>query len=211
MRRASAICSSLCMLLLPGLLAPIARVAMAQQQPPRPKPLRARPRISRGQAVEVLGSVRPLISKEHMDAMDLDHASGLYPSWYCSVAIVPVKSDLLKFPDEKAPVFVVGIREPIEGWGGPFAGLQAGTYVVVAQGNADEAEIYNFHRRAEPVARTTMKVRDRERPSEKPKWFLQQRGMETWYHLLLGDKAYSFPILLPPEKKEAAKGEPGKQ
>jgi hypothetical protein len=189
-----------------GALAGIAASALAQPPPAQGRKMfRARMQIPRQTAVSVLGNLRPVVPQKDMEAMDLDHASGLSAGWDCSVAIIPVKSDLLKFPGEKAPVFVVGLKEAIQGWGGPLVNLPPDTYVLVAEDGTDHADLYNFHRRAEPVAQTPMAKKDTGQQSETPKWYLQQRGAEIWYHLIVGGKDYSWALLLPPEKKEETK------
>jgi len=187
-----------------GLLALCLSLAWAaeEKQEKQQPPLRAQNRLSKNEALHVLGQVRRRISDEDRDTLDLDNASGLKRTWEAITTFVPIKTDKLVFPKERGPVWLLVFFREMGSDSGIMAGLPPSIYVVVCKPGSETAELFNFFSREEAVKTIPMKVEDLEKEQTTPIWLLRQQGKEISYHLTLGTKHYSWIIVSAEEESK---------
>ena len=193
--------AGLCAVLV-GLLAWFcAWAALAQEEPKPQPPPRGQNRINRNETMHVLGMIRRTVRDEDMQNLDIENASGMKRTWEAIVAVIPIKADQLKFPKEKAPIYVIVVGRDLGEGIGLLSALPPSIYVVVAQGGGDAAELYDYWRPQEPVKSMTMKDDELEQ-EQTTAWLMRQEGRKILYQLTLGKHRYTWTLVDPDEEKK---------
>jgi hypothetical protein len=168
--------------------------------------LRARPRLGRNKALDVLGHLRPGLKREELAKLDFDKSIGFFQGWEARAAVLCIKDDELRFPDERAPVFLFISAIDLTDFDGAFGGLRQGIYVAVGSGSDDAIALYRFTQRKTPLKKVTTTKRDMPRESPQPRYMVtQQRGGGAFtLYMMVGKQRYEW-VLLEPKPAQAEK------
>lgn len=180
-------------------------VAAAAEQRKQPQ-FRVRPRLGPSAAIDLLAHFRPGLKPEEMQKLDFDKSIGFFQGREPHAAVLCIKDDELRFPAERAPIFLFVSAIDLHQFDGAFGGLGRGIYAAVGSGGDDAIAIYRFAQRKSPLRKATTKKHDMPRESPQPRYLVQQqRGSGAFtLHMLVGKRRYEW-VLLEPKPTEAEK------
>jgi len=154
----------------------------------------------------VLAFFRPGLKPEDMAKLDFDKSIGFFQGWEPRAAVLCIKDDELKFPGERAPIFLFVSAIELTEFDGAFGGLRQGIYVAVGSGGDDAVSIHKFAQRSAPLRKVTTKKHEMSRERPAPTYLVQQArgGGGFTLHMFVGNKRYEWVLL---EPKDASKTE----
>ncbi|MGD8239414.1 MAG: hypothetical protein PVH68_12725 [Armatimonadota bacterium] len=182
-----------------GLLAMLGSdsLALAQRRPPQ---LRPRPRLGRDKALDVLAVATPPpgMKPEEMAVLDFDKSIGFFQGWDAKAAVLCIKDDELKFPGERAPIFIFVSALDLSQFDGAFGGLRRGIYVAVGSGSGDVITIYKFRQHKTPLRKVTTKKQELSREFPEPRYVVSPTRDGTFkLHMYVGKHRYEWTLLEP--------------
>jgi hypothetical protein len=191
-----------------GLAAALCACSALLGQATKPQ-LRVRPKLGRDRALDVLAYFRPGLKPEEMAVLDFDKSIGFFQGWDPRIAVLCIKDDELKFPAERAPIFLFVTSLDLTDYEGAFGGLRKGIYAAVASGGDDTIAIHKFAARNTVLQRSTTKKSDMSREYPEPRYFVQQArgGGGFTLHAFIGKSHYEW-LLLDPKPEKATETTP---
>lgn len=188
-----------------GLVAVVGSACFPADQPQKVQ-LRVRARLGRNRALDVLAHFRPGLKSEELEKLDFDKSIGFFQGREPHAAVLCIKDDELRFPAERAAIFLFVSAIDLHQFDGAFGGLGRGIYAAVGSGGDDAIAIYRFAQRKSPLRKATTKKHDMPRESPQPRYLVQQpRGSGAFtLHMLVGKRRYEW-VLLEPKPTEAEK------
>jgi hypothetical protein len=149
-----------------------------------------------------LASRPPGLKPEEMAKLDFTKSIGLFQGWDAKAAVLCIKDDELKFPAERAPIFLFVTGVDLTDFDGAFGGLRRGIYVAVGSGG-DAISIYKFAQRSAPIQKATTTRHELSQESPEPRYFVPQSQDGTLtLHMFVGKHRYEWVLLEPKSEKK---------